>query len=98
LEKGSPSWTGKVRGSLVRLDDQDGAFLSEKLTAQVDGGKSYPPSEQDGHKLATRSVNRPDKVVTVSVPVGLRHWKSWLALMACRWATRATDAPGSKLS
>jgi hypothetical protein len=35
----------------------------------VDGGKSYPPSEQDGHKLATHTVNRPDKVVTVSVPV-----------------------------
>ena len=68
LEKGSLAWTGKVRGSLVRLDDQDGIFLTEKLTAQTTGGKSYPPSEHDTHKLATHTVNRPDKVVTVSVP------------------------------
>jgi hypothetical protein len=68
LERGSLAWTGKVRGSLVRLDDQDGIFLTEKLTAQAPGGKSYPLSEHDSHKLATHTVNRPDKVVTVSVP------------------------------
>ena len=68
LERGSLAWTGKVRGSLVRLDDQDGIFLTEKLTAQTTGGKSYPLSEHDMHKLATHTVNRPDKVVTVSVP------------------------------
>lgn len=68
LEKGALGWTGKVRGSLVRLDDQDGIFLAEKLTAQAVGGKPYPLSEQDAHKLATHTVNRPDKIVTVSVP------------------------------
>src|SRR5437667_2644764 len=68
LEKGTLAWTGKVRGSLVRLDDQDGVFLTEKLTAQAAGGESYPLSEHDSHKLATHTVNRPDKVVTVSVP------------------------------
>jgi hypothetical protein len=68
LEKGSLLWTGKVRGSLVRLDDGDGAFLAEKLTAQAAGGVTYPLTEQDAHKLATHTVNRPDKVVTVSVP------------------------------
>ena len=68
LEKGTLAWTGKVRGSLVRLDDQDGIFLTEKLTAQAAGGESYPLSEHDSHKLATHTVNRPDKVVTVSVP------------------------------
>src|SRR4051812_39450849 len=30
LAKTSLGWTGKVRGSLVRLDDRDGAFLAEK--------------------------------------------------------------------
>jgi hypothetical protein len=34
LEKGSIAWTGKVRGSLVRLDSRDGKFLTEVLTAQ----------------------------------------------------------------
>ncbi len=68
LEKGSLGWTGKVRGSLVRLDDRDGAFLVEKLRNQAAQGKAYPVTEQDVRKLATHTVNRPDKVVTVTVP------------------------------
>jgi hypothetical protein len=68
LERGSISWTGKVRGSLVRLEDSDGKFLAEKLTAQSREGVQYPIDDQDARKLATHTVNRPDKVVTVSVP------------------------------
>ncbi len=68
LEKGSIGWTGKVRGSLVRLDDLDGKFLAEKLAVQAAKPKSYPIDEQDVKKLTTHTVNRPDKVVTVSVP------------------------------
>ena len=68
LEKGSTGWTGKVRGSLVRLDDQDGEFLSRLLNAQSTKSKPYPLNEQDAKKLTTHTVNRPNKVVTVSVP------------------------------
>ena len=68
LEEGSIGWTGKVRGSLVRLDDGDGKFLVEKLIAQSTHGKQYPLDEQDTKRLATHTVNRPEKVVTVSVP------------------------------
>jgi len=68
LEKGSIGWTGKVRGSLVRLEDADGKFLAQKLLAQTTEGKAYPLDEQDAKKLTTHTVNRPDKVVTVSVP------------------------------
>lgn len=68
LEKSSTAWTGKVRGSLVRLDDRDGAFLAQQLTAQSINPKPYALDEQDARKLATHIVNRPDKVVTVSVP------------------------------
>lgn len=68
LEKGSIGWTGKVRGSLVRLDDRDGKFLAEKLRAQSAEGKAYPLDEQEVKKLTTHTVSRPDKVVTVSVP------------------------------
>jgi hypothetical protein len=68
LEKGSAGWTGRVRGSLVPLDVKDGNFLAEKLRAQAVGGKTYPLSEQDERKLATHTVNRPDKIVNVSVP------------------------------
>lgn len=68
LDKGSLSWTGKVRGSLVRLDDRDGTFLVEKLIAQQEHGKPYPLTETDTRKLATHTVNRPEKIVSVSVP------------------------------
>jgi len=52
----------------VRLDDRDGSFLTERLRAQAVEGKAYPLSEQDVRKLATHTVNRPEKVVSVSVP------------------------------
>ncbi len=68
LEKGSIRWAGKFRGSLNSLDDQDGAFLAEKLAAQAAQLKEYPLNEQDARRLATHKINRRDKVVTVSVP------------------------------
>jgi hypothetical protein len=68
LEKGSIGWTGKVRGSLVRLDNRDGKFLAETLTAQSVGETIYPLDEHEARKLTTHTVTRTDKVVTVSVP------------------------------
>jgi hypothetical protein len=68
LEEGSIAWTGKVRGSLVRLDDEDGKLLFDLLRKQSVGGETYPLDEDDKRKLTTHTVNRPDKIVTVSVP------------------------------
>jgi hypothetical protein len=68
LAPGSIGWTGKVRGSLVRLEDADGKFLADSLTKQIALSKTYPLDEQDSKKLATHTVNRVDKVVAVSVP------------------------------
>ncbi|BCA55954.1 hypothetical protein W02_30940 [Nitrospira sp. KM1] len=68
LAKGSIGWTGKVRGSLVRLDDRDALFLSDRLKKQSTEQKSYPLSDQDIRRLSTHTVNRSDKVVNVSVP------------------------------
>jgi hypothetical protein len=68
LEKGSIAWTGKVRGSLVRLDDKDGKFLAEALAAQAKLPQTYALDESERKKLTTHTVNRQDKVVTVTVP------------------------------
>lgn len=68
VESGSTAWTGKVRGSLVRLDGDDGEFLAQQLQAQAAHAKPYPLDEHDAKKLKTHTVNRPDKVITVSVP------------------------------
>ncbi len=68
LEPGSIAWTGKVRGSLVRLDDKDGKFLAEALSEQARMPQSYALDEAERKKLTTHTVNRQDKVVTVTVP------------------------------
>jgi len=56
LGRKSSGWTGKVRGSLVRLDDRDGRFLAEKLTAQSAQGTSYPLDDYEAKKLATHTL------------------------------------------
>jgi hypothetical protein len=68
LEPGSLVWTGKVRTSLVHLDDNDAQFLANKMREQVEDGKTYPLDEADVRKIATHTVNRTDKVIAVSVP------------------------------
>jgi predicted RNA-binding protein len=68
LNKDSLAWTGKVRGSLVKLDDADGNFLLEVLTAQAQQKRLYPLDEQDVRRLKTHVVTRQDKVVSVTVP------------------------------
>jgi hypothetical protein len=72
LEKGSLGWTGKVRCSLVRLDDLDGNYLAKKLSMQATNGRRYPVTELDSRKLATHTVNRTDKTIAVSVPEDTR--------------------------
>lgn len=68
LERGSIAWTGKVRGSLVRLEETDGRFLHETIIDQSSQGKAFPLDDHDAKKLATHTVTRPDKVVSVSIP------------------------------
>lgn len=69
LQKGSKGWTGKVRASLVLLDDADGKYLDKTLSAQSKSPTKYALDEQDAKALTTHTVNRLDKVVSVSVPV-----------------------------
>jgi len=68
LEPGSLAWTGKVRSSLVHLDDRDGRLLASKIKVQAGDGKTYPLDEDDIRKLKTHTVHRSDKVIAVSVP------------------------------
>ena len=68
MPEGSIAWTGRVRGSLGRLGDEDGRFLEKELIAQSASGLTYPLDEQDLRKLKTHTVTRTDKVVAVSVP------------------------------
>lgn len=68
LKKGSTRWSGIVRSSFRRMDDEDGRFLVEQLRAQAENPRAFPLSEQEERKLKTLTITRPDKVVPVTVP------------------------------
>lgn len=59
LDKRSMAWTGKVRGSLVRLEDADGSFLRERLIAQSTHAKPFPLNERDAKALAQSARDKP---------------------------------------
>lgn len=48
----STGWTGKLRQSLTRLDDEDGQLLAEWIQGQVSGGTIYQLTEDDRRKLS----------------------------------------------
>ncbi len=68
VSKSSSTWTGKVRGSLVQLTDEDGGFLESLLTRQVSDGDTYPYDVEEYRRFASHRVKRVDKDVLVTVP------------------------------
>ena len=66
--RGTPTWTGSVRTSLVQMNQDDGQLIERLLTDQANGGKSYPVDPEEFEKLAAHKVRRADKDVTVTVP------------------------------
>jgi len=66
--RGTPTWTGSVRTSLVQMNLEDGQFIESLLVEQRNGGKSYPVDPEEFEKLAAHKVRRVDKDVTVTVP------------------------------
>jgi len=61
-------WTGKLRKSLNQLDEEDGQFLEQFISAQAEGGETFEVDEREYQKLLAHRVRRLDKTVTVSVP------------------------------
>jgi predicted RNA-binding protein len=70
-DRGSSTWTGKIRGSLVQLSDKDGALLESVIQEQLNDGYPYPVDQSAYKKLLTHRVRRTDKDVTVTVPEDL---------------------------
>jgi predicted RNA-binding protein len=67
-DRGSSTWTGKIRASLVRLSEADGKLIEDVLKAQEAGGDSYEVNEAQYAKYLTHTVQTPEKVVHVTVP------------------------------
>lgn len=68
LPKKSQAWTGMVRGSLRRLDDEDGQYLEALMLKQAQTLKTYKLSEIDNKKLKISIVNSVEGQIIVSVP------------------------------
>jgi hypothetical protein len=68
LPDGSIAWTGRVRGSLTRIADSDGALIESVLAEQTAGGADYPVKEEEYRRLLGHTVRRGDRDVTVIVP------------------------------
>lgn len=66
--RGTSTWTGSIRASLVQLKPSDGEFLESLLLEQGSKGKLYPVDADEFRKLTTHRVRRADKDVTVTVP------------------------------
>ncbi|TEA27269.1 hypothetical protein [Candidatus Schmidhempelia bombi] len=68
IKKNSKGWTGLLRNNLNKINEKDGKLLTRCLLEQNKITTDYPLSENDQKKLKIHTVNRPDKVVEVSIP------------------------------
>jgi hypothetical protein len=62
------TWTGRLRGSLTRMADEDAHFLEDLLLKQKNEAEHFPLSDKDFQRLTTHTLRRPDSIVEVSVP------------------------------
>jgi hypothetical protein len=67
-EKGTSTWTGKIRASLGLLEPEDGRFLEELILEQARDGQVFDVNPQEYRRHLTHRVRRADGVVSVSVP------------------------------
>jgi len=61
-------WQGPIRRSLIRLSDEDGAYLENMLQESQRQQRSYPLDEEQYGRAMKRRIQRPERSVVVSVP------------------------------
>jgi predicted RNA-binding protein len=65
----SPTWTGKIRSSLVSIPECDGEFIEKLMHLQSAGGSTFPLDDNEVKAFETHTIRRADKSVAVTVPV-----------------------------
>jgi len=68
IPKHGSQWTGPIRSSLKKLDDEDGKFLEDLIYKQSINGIVYPVDEDEYKKYLTKQIRGEHKTITVSVP------------------------------
>lgn len=66
--KNTSIWTGKLRSSLVAIDDADGQLIERLLLRQAEGGPTFPVDLEQYRRLTTYTAHRADRDVVVTVP------------------------------
>jgi hypothetical protein len=61
-------WLGPLRRSLVKLNQEDGAFLDSLLQRLQGDGRAFPVDSEQYERALKRRIQRPDRSVVVSVP------------------------------
>jgi predicted RNA-binding protein len=67
-EKNSSTWTGKLRGSLVQLSEEDGRFLEEMIASSSSNDQAWPIEDSQWRRLLSQRVRGAVKDIPVSVP------------------------------
>jgi predicted RNA-binding protein len=67
-DKNSSRWTGRIRTSLIQLEEGDAQFLESLILSQVNGRRTFEFDEREYEKFITHKIRRLDKEVSVSVP------------------------------
>ena len=69
-QRNTSTWTGRVRASLTRLADADGAVVEAAVRAQFGAeARTYPVDAAEYRRHTAHRVRRADRDVTVTVPV-----------------------------
>jgi predicted RNA-binding protein len=68
-DRQTPTWTGKIRTSLVPIPESDGQFIERLMFTQSEGGDAFPLDDNELKGFETHTVRRADKSVAVTVPV-----------------------------
>ena len=68
LKRGDLSWTGRFRGSLGRLSEEDGRYLETLLRSQQQSPNVYPLTPADQRKYQSSLVNAERGQIPVSIP------------------------------
>jgi predicted RNA-binding protein len=68
FKAGDKGWTGKLRNSLNRLEENDGALLERELLRQDTERQTFEVNEDKYQKLVKQRVRAANRSVTVTVP------------------------------
>lgn len=68
MDRSTRGWTGKLRGSLNRLEDADGALLEQVLRNQAANPRPYPLDERVRRNLTYHRIRTSTRDVPVTVP------------------------------